>query len=65
MDKMTELKPCPFCGGEAEVCSTGTYGIKFFYRINCKRYCCIQVEFYSNKEDAAEAWNQRVNDGSD
>lgn len=56
---MNDLKPCPFCGGDAEI-----YKLKFdwkniCYRIHCKEFCCIQVQFYKTKEDAVMAWNGR------
>jgi Lar family restriction alleviation protein len=62
---MTELKPCPFCGGEAE---TG-YAINDYNRwgVICK--CCgasVEVEEWKGVEDtegnAIAAWNRRAGD---
>lgn len=57
---MSELKPCPFCGGDAEILSTGNYWKKTFYRIYCKKSCCVQGSFYPSKIIAAEEWNKRA-----
>ena len=46
-----ELKPCPFCGGEAE---------KRDGFVECK-YCGASTWcFFESVEDAVEAWNKRV-----
>ena len=58
---MNDLKKCPFCGGDAEIFSTGDCWEKTFYRIHCKNFCCTQIHFYSNENDAIEAWNKRTN----
>ena len=54
---MPELKPCPFCGGEAAfIGDTGT--------IKCK-WCggaFIVTSPLVTKMDAKEAWNRRVTD---
>lgn len=56
---MAELKPCPFCGGEADV--------EWYVRIKtgycyCKS-CKTRMPNKLSKEEAIEAWNRRVNDG--
>lgn len=57
----TELKPCPFCGGEAEVNM-----LLGNYCITCK-YCmgAIAPAPYQTKDEAIKAWNRRANDGTD
>ena len=56
-DKMTELKPCPFCGGKAERC----YGLgEHWVKCSC---CDASIRMNSFKENAIEDWNRRVNDG--
>ena len=61
-----ELKPCPFCGGEAEyVC---TKGVAF---VRCKRFLkCGAVgpkqpigDDFIAKEIAINAWNRRADNG--
>jgi Lar family restriction alleviation protein len=59
---MVELKPCPFCGGEAEINDIGdrTYG-------SCLE-CCARSEWYWRTEDknltrAIRAWNTRQTGG--
>ena len=53
-DRDTELKPCPFCGGEAEV-----YAQAFNkYSVICSNCYCVKGS-YGTKEKAIEEWNRR------
>lgn len=58
---MTELKRCPFCGGDnidiipADII-TGTQ----YWKIYCYGCGCTQTPT-SNKEDAVDTWNTRPN----
>jgi Lar family restriction alleviation protein len=52
---MTELKPCPFCGGKAE---TYDYYFNEWY-IGCVE-CSCDLGVFDTKEEAIEAWNKRV-----
>jgi Lar family restriction alleviation protein len=55
--KMIELKPCPFCGGEAIIADAyGPYAI-----VSCKS-CPCAVEVYGSMKYAVETWNRRVGD---
>ena len=57
-----ELKPCPFCGGEAVVIDNGC-----FVDVSCKNFHCrgwADSLMYKSKEEAIEAWNRRCNDGT-
>ena len=54
----TELKPCPFCGGKADILIFE--GERVY--IECRRHCCEQAIIYPNKELAIEAWNRRAED---
>lgn len=60
---MPELKPCPFCGGEAYTC----YAINDYNRwgVSCRGCgCTVEVEEWKGitdtSEQAIEAWNKRV-----
>lgn len=54
-----ELKPCPFCGGEAELLETKDFkGQTFSACIMCRECECITCHFAS-KSTAIEAWNRR------
>lgn len=61
---MMELKPCPFCGGEAILDNGGVrYGE---YKYECKNNFCqasymLGAIFYTEFE-ARQAWNRRVTD---
>ena len=55
---MTEpkLKPCPFCGGEAEVWVSDVTNRAIVY---CT-VCDAQIRIKQNEQEAIEAWNKRV-----
>lgn len=52
---MAELKPCPFCGGEAK----RYYGYHDMYGVTCKK-CSAKVYGYASKGGATKAWNRRA-----
>ena len=67
---MTELKPCPFCGGKA-VLRHNYRGILQYSFIQCENYECgiCGKEYaigaaYSADDFAIEFWNRRANDGN-
>lgn len=51
-----ELKPCPFCGGEAEF-----FEDEFFcrYSVVCTG-CGAGTDTYGVERDAMDAWNRRI-----
>ena len=53
---MDELKPCPFCGGEAVMDSDGYYRKTFW--VSCTYCGCSTQSFWTEKE-SVEAWNKR------
>lgn len=61
---MNELKPCPFCGYEAEI-SIGRFDGKATSYVMCKK-CAARGEFffvsrkYASDDRAIKAWNRRV-----
>lgn len=63
MTDKIKLKPCPFCGGDAEFAYGGYCGSEFF-KVVCgnKDKCVILPETgaYFIKEQAAAAWNRRA-----
>ena len=59
---MTELKPCPFCGGEAHVVET-IHG-KTLPWVRCKD-CGMETPMLDTEEEAIEAWNRRVDNETD
>lgn len=72
-----ELKPCPFCGEEANVMAANkSYGLTIWCQCGCgartQGYCpntnnendtMINIETCKNK--AIKAWNRRANDEVD
>ncbi len=64
---MTDLKPCPFCGGNARIINRaigirGTNGFDWWHSIQC-HLCNAAVGYddnrYRDKNDAIKAWNTR------
>lgn len=61
-----KLKPCPFCGGEAEI-SKEQFDDKDTSYVMCKK-CAARGEFffvsakYASNEKAVKAWNRRTSD---
>lgn len=53
---MSDLKPCPFCGGRAE--KEGHDDLPLG-RVKC-RNCQIHTMWYANIDDAASVWNTRA-----
>ncbi|MDE9536913.1 Lar family restriction alleviation protein [Xenorhabdus bovienii] len=56
---MTKLKPCPFCGEEADVAEE--YGGRYY--VYCSECLVEQTEPSETKEEAITIWNQRANNG--
>ena len=57
---MTDLKPCPFCGGEAMVKEAIAYA-ESVYTVGCGDSECMGYEgpWRRSKEDVIAAWNRR------
>lgn len=51
-----KLKPCPFCGGKANLSYAGVCKL-----IICGK-CLVHTEAYQTYEEAAEIWNRRCNE---
>ena len=59
---MTDLLPCPFCGGEAQVQhqSRKLYGDTVdWYGVYCKKQFCGYVSGHQTEAEAIAAWNTR------
>lgn len=54
---MYDLKPCPFCGSEAEY-----YSDCEMVKVRCSNYDCLchLVTWFDEPEEAAEEWNRRA-----
>lgn len=50
-----ELKPCPFCGGEAIIDGCDDT----LWIVICKE-CNASIGYKETKEEAIEAWNRRI-----
>ena len=61
---MEELKPCPFCGGHANIVTVTRHIKNNLIVVKCDLCGASTKTFSENKEETATfAWNRRVNDG--
>lgn len=65
---MDKLKPCPFCGGDAEIehrHSPYTHWKLKWFIPRCKDTACLgrSCRMFQTEEAAAKAWNRRAADG--
>lgn len=64
---MNELKPCPFCGGEAETkmylwgTNSQTGEPIWLYYVFCIKCNSMSDNVFQSKKDAINAWNRRHN----
>ena len=62
-----ELKPCPFCGGNAEIREHTRIAKQkryTYFRVGCEDCGLRFPKFSETIADAIEAWNRRCNDGT-
>ena len=59
---MSDLKPCPFCGGEALLRERYIQGIanRKHYRRECRHCKATFADWYRSMKKADEAWNRRA-----
>lgn len=55
---MSELIPCPFCGGEANS-EIDDYGLCTEYFVECLS-CVARTSTYDSPKEAVTAWNKRI-----
>ena len=53
---MSELLPCPFCGGEADVID---YDDECWVAHQCANGTSVETNSYATEAEAVEAWNTR------
>lgn len=54
---MSELKHCPFCGGEGVIWPLRKHP---FYLAICKDGCGCKLDDFKTREEAIQAWNTRA-----
>jgi len=57
---MVKLKPCPFCGGKAELVDCGIGPDRYFVR--CQKCDTVQGGLWMQKQTAIKRWNRRAKD---
>lgn len=57
-----ELKPCSFCGSNANEIKEYWVRRNIWYYVQCCG-CGYDSECFRTKEEAAEAWNRRADNG--
>ena len=59
---MLDLKPCPFCGGEAEMYITKPVPHTYAFNPRCKKdSCCGRTnKKYAERQTAIKSWNKRA-----
>jgi Lar family restriction alleviation protein len=55
-----KLKPCPFCGSDAEVITRNYYGLRDSFLVECASCGVATPEFDDSVDDATDAWNCRA-----
>lgn len=57
---MPELKPCPFCGGEAKINRiVNTFYQYARYFSSCTR-CSAESKVFETEQEAIKSWNTRA-----
>ena len=59
-EKLIELKPCPFCGGEAFIEEHKFHGCSNTYGVKCSKCHTQTYQFFDTKEMAEKRWNTRT-----
>lgn len=59
---MSELKPCPFCGGEVTIWNTGFGIVKVIECKKCDLRFVYKWSVAGSNHELAEIWNKRSED---
>ena len=57
---MAELKPCPFCGGDAGIIFLHKYRNKPYIAACLTAGCMAEISELATLEEAEEKWNRRA-----
>lgn len=63
MSKEIKLKPCPFCGGKAELMKNDFWSSADWWYVTCSNpHCGVHAETSDRPtpQEAAEIWNRRA-----
>ena len=60
---MSDLLPCPFCGGEADVYKHNRPAFGASYHVECQEEACLcGTCHHESRDEAIAAWNTRAID---
>lgn len=65
MEKLKPLKPCPFCGGKAEMLVSEYDDSRKEYLVACAECDGMVERWRETEEEAVEQWNRRASDKED
>lgn len=60
---MDKLKPCPFCGGEAQILVDVLKDYPATYLPCCTKCDGMVEKWFPTEKEAIDAWNRRWSDG--
>jgi Lar family restriction alleviation protein len=58
-EQQPDLKPCPFCGGDAQIDRHSYIDKEDFFSVYCSQ-CLVNRDEFPNTEKAVSDWNKRV-----
>ncbi|WP_072265284.1 MULTISPECIES: Lar family restriction alleviation protein [Serratia] len=59
-----ELKPCPFCGGNARVVDSSYSGSAIHVSCRCGAQMFGGRQHFGSESEATDAWNRRAGDSA-
>ena len=57
---MSELKPCPFCGGKAHIQGHTCIDRATYFTVDCYSCGVHMIKHQKSEQDAKAAWNRRA-----
>jgi hypothetical protein len=58
-NRMTDLLPCPFCGGNSEIVKLVNH-----FKARCSNYCYVEM-IHTEEKYVIQKWNTRASESKD